>query len=213
MPKEKKPKWYVVWYGHAPGVYASWDKAKAQVDGFPGAKYKAFDTFGEADRALNAGPPSPAPRVMRPTDPLTGLRMSATQPIVPSICVDAACDMTTGVMEYRGVDTATRVEIFRMGPFQGATNNLGEFLAVVHALGLQRRAATALPIYTDSRTAMSWLKNKLAKTTVVPNRTNSEVFALIDRAEKWLKQHSYPNKVLKWETDQWGENPADFGRK
>ncbi|MBL8103913.1 MAG: hypothetical protein JNM02_15390, partial [Anaerolineales bacterium] len=42
---------------------------------------------------------------------------------------------------------------------------------------------------------------------------NEELFELIDRAEEWLKNNIYANKLLKWETQIWGENPADFGRK
>jgi ribonuclease HI len=127
--------------------------------------------------------------------------------------VDAACDMTTGVMEYRGVDTETAAEIFRMGPFQDSSNNLGEFLAVVHALAFMKERSMALPVYTDSKTALAWVRNKKAKTTVQRTSGNALVFELIARAETWLRNNTYPNLVLKWETEQWGEVPADFGRK
>jgi hypothetical protein len=36
---------------------------------------------------------------------------------------------------------------------------------------------------------------------------------MIERAEKWLKENRYSNKIVKWETELWGEVPADFGRK
>lgn len=121
--------------------------------------------------------------------------------------------MTTGVMEYRGVDTESGAEIFRMGPFQDSSNNLGEFLAVVHALAFLKERSLTLPVYTDSKTALAWVRNKRAKTTVQRTHGNQRVFELIARAEQWLTSNTYPNLVLKWETDQWGEVPADFGRK
>jgi ribonuclease HI len=145
--------------------------------------------------------------------PLGRTKAGTRGPIVPSISVDAACNMTTGVMEYRGVDTQTGAELFRMGPFNGSSNNLGEFLAVVHALGMQKKISGSLPVYTDSRTALAWVRKKHARSTVALSDKNSDLFALITRAEEWLKNNSYENRVLKWDTDKWGENPADFGRK
>jgi len=121
--------------------------------------------------------------------------------------------MTTGVMEYRGVDTETGAEIFRMGPFKDSSNNLGEFLAVVHALGFMKQRSMNWPVYTDSKTALAWVRNKKAKTTVPRTAGNKPVFDLIHRAEEWLKNNVYPNRVLKWETKDWGEIEADFGRK
>lgn len=205
MATVKKPKWYVVWVGHAPGVYTSWDKAKAQIHGFPGAKYKSYESSGEAETAYAQAPVFSSSRRL--------VIASSGGPIIPSISVDAACDMTSGVMEYRGVDTATQDEIFRMGPYLDSSNNLGEFLAVVHALAYCKQNGITLPIYSDSRTALSWVRNKLAKTTVARTHGNADVFALIARAETWLKTNVYPNSVLKWKTKEWGENPADFGRK
>ncbi|MBI2794663.1 MAG: ribonuclease H family protein [Ignavibacteria bacterium] len=210
----KKSKWYVVWIGHSPGLYPSWDKCRDQVEGYPGSRYRAYDTLAEAKEAFEKGLPkqivkhAPADHVS-----LGKTKSGARGPIVPSISVDAACNMTTGVMEYRGVDTQTGVELFRMGPFSASSNNLGEFLAVVHALGMQKKNSGNLPVYTDSKTALAWVRKKHAKTTVAPSDKNSELFALINRAEEWLRTNAYDNRVLKWDTDKWGENPADFGRK
>lgn len=212
MASTSKRKWYVVWHGHNPGVYDSWHEAGAQVQGVPGAKYKSFATREEAEAAFSdhhsdhVGTSKPGSRKpVRTTLP--------DEVLLPSIAVDAACDMTTGVMEYRGVDIATGSELFRMGPFQDSSNNLGEFLAVVHALGLCKQQGLTVPIYSDSRTALSWVRRKHAKTTVPRTPGNAQVFALIARAEQWLKDNPYPNRLLKWETESWGENPADFGRK
>jgi ribonuclease HI len=45
------------------------------------------------------------------------------------------------------------------------------------------------------------------------NKKNEELFNLVDRALNWIKVNQWPNKILKWETEHWGEIPADFGRK
>ena len=214
----KKTKWYVVWIGHTPGVYPSWEKCKEQVDSYPGAKYKAFDTLVDAKQALEEGPPARKRAARKKTTRKTG-NLGKTEdgergPITPSVSVDAACNMTTGVMEYQGVDTETGAQFFHMGPFQGSSNNLGEFLGVVHAISWMRQKGLSMPVYTDSKTALAWYRNKKAKTTIKRTMANAEVFRLIDRAEEWLKKNDTSSeRVLKWETDTWGEIPADFGRK
>lgn len=88
-----------------------------------------------------------------------------------------------------------------------------EFPAIVHALALCRKNGTDLPIYSDSRNAISWVKEKIARTNHKRSAKNKTLFDMINRAEKWLREHDYPNQILKWETKAWGENPADFGRK
>jgi ribonuclease HI len=212
---DKKPaqKWYVVWQGHNPGVYASWDAAKKQIHGVPGARYKSFSSRADAEAALlddpaaHIGKSAPAKRTPKQTS------TSLHQPITPSWSVDGACNMETGVMEYRGVDTATGEELFRKGPYDDASNNIGEFLALVHALSLLHRRGLTIPVYSDSRTAISWVTKRHAKTTVARTARNAELFELVARAERWLELHREHAKVLKWDTDHWGENPADFGRK
>lgn len=211
MSSPKKPKWYVVWEGNVPGIYTSWESAKRQIHGVAGAKYKSYESANEARDAFEEGAPRYAPSSRRA--PVHKPSYAELPIILPSFAVDAACDMTTGVMEYRGVDIDTGAEIFRMGPYQDSSNNLGEFLAIVHCLGFCKQRNLNLAVYTDSRTALSWVRNRFAKTTVIKTPGNDPVFKLIARAEQWLKDNAYPNKLIKWDTKQWGENPADFGRK
>lgn len=210
MSKNNK-KFYVVWVGHKPGIYTSWDACKSQTDGFPAARYKAFPTKAEAEAAFKSSPPA----IVRTstTKKATGTVSSAS--IIPySIAVDAACSGNPGDMEYRGVVTATYQELFHKGPMKDGTNNIGEFLAIVHALALFHKTKPDLVIYTDSKTAMSWVKKKKANTKLEVTRYNTEIFELIARAEKWLEDNpNYTNPILKWDTAKWGEIPADFGRK
>ena len=134
-------------------------------------------------------------------------------PILESISVDAACSGNPGKMEYRGVLTTIKQQIFIKGPYQKGTNNIGEFLALVHGLAFKKQKEWRLPIYSDSKIAMSWVQKKQCRTNLVFDASNKDLLDLIKRAEKWLKENTYKNPILKWETKAWGEIPADFGRK
>lgn len=209
-----KKKYYVVWNGLNPGIYDSWHETKLQINGYEAAKYKAFASEEEAIQAYSMG--YYAYRKKAPIKNKNPKTKSSNNPkiIKNSIAVDAACSGNPGIMEYRGVKTVSGQEIFRLGPFEEATNNIGEFLAIVHAAALLKN--NNLPdtvIYTDSKTAMVWVKNKKVKTTLKRTEKNKEVWTLIERAYKWLETHKIENPIIKWSTKEWGEIPADFGRK
>lgn len=199
-------KFYVVWKGRNTGIFEDWDSCKKSIEGFEGAQYKSFKTLAEAEEALKKGfYPSIKPK------PAVGAR--APRPHFPAWAVDAAWNTKTGDMEYQGVDLVSGRSVFHKGPFYDGTNNIGEFLAIVHALALLYKHQSAAPVFSDSRTAISWVKKKKANTKLERTARNGELFDLLQRAESWLRGHQYPNPVLKWETEWWGENPADFGRK
>lgn len=206
-----KAKYYVVWKGRKTGIFTTWDECSAQVNGFNGAQYKSFETRSAAETAFRAvyndykgiKPPALSPQRIVKIPP----------PIVESVCVDASCIGNPGLMEYHGVHTATRQEIFHQGPYENGTNNIGEFLGLVHALSLCKKNNWEYPVYTDSEIAIIWLKNKKCKTKLPQNAKNSPIFELITRAEDWLKNNSYQTRILKWNTAAWGEIPADYGRK
>ena len=212
----KKIKYYVVWEGHSPGVYDSWEECRLQTEGYKGAKYKAFDSKEAAIEAFrgNASEHIGILKQMsqRHTKPTTPATLPASV-IRDSLAVDAACSGNPGKMEYRGVYVATGLEVFRIGPMEQGTNNIGEFLALVHGLALLKKMGNNMPIYSDSRNAMLWVKQKQCKTKLERNAVNAPIFDLIARAEAWLHNNQYDNRIIKWETEQWGEIPADFGRK
>lgn len=133
--------------------------------------------------------------------------------IVDAVAVDAACSGNPGPMEYRGVFVRTGQEIFHVGPLEGGTNNIGEFLAIVHGLALQEKQGTHYPLYSDSVNAQLWIRKGICKTQLEENESNTKIFDLIRRAESWLRTHSFRVPIFKWETKEWGEIPADFGRK
>jgi ribonuclease HI len=200
-----KTKFYVVWKGVKPGIYSSWDDCKAQISGFENALYKSFPTREEAEKAFSENPWKSLNRQPK---------FKSEEAIISgSIAVDAACSGNPGLMEYRGVFVADGVEIFHVGPLAEGTNNIGEFLAIVHALALLKKKESALPVYSDSMNAIKWVANKKCNTKLAQTTVNRPIFDLIERAETWLQSNNYSNLILKWETKQWGEIPADFGRK
>lgn len=195
--------------GRVTGIFDNWDDCKAQVENFAGAQYKSFENWEAAKQASRLG-----------YFPAAATEQAAQQAKIAaanfervSIAVDAACSGNPGLMEYRGVDNQTGEQIFHAGPFANGTNNIGEFLALVHGLAYLKQRNSDLPIYSDSRNAIGWLHQRRVKTTLPRNEKTEKIWQLIDRALFWLENNPYTNRVLKWETEQWGENPADFGRK
>jgi ribonuclease HI len=211
MPKAKQ-KYYTVWKGHKTGVFETWPECQLQIKNFQGAQYKSFATKATAVKAFEGLYED----YIEKNKAKKGIPKRGDQiegPNLNSISVDAASSGNPGVMEYRGVDTQTKALLFHKGPFQKATNNIGEFLALVHGLALLKNQESQVMLYTDSVTAMSWVRKKKCNTKLKRTKENQAVFVLIDRAEQWLQNNTFTTKVVKWETKSWGEIPADFGRK
>lgn len=219
-------KYYVVWEGREPGVYDSWEECQLQIDHFPGARFKSFKTADEAVAAYrgrtsdqlgiirsilthtpDAVLPRKAPAYRPPSHP--GIRLDA-------IAVDGACSANPGPMEYRGVRVSTGEELFHVGdkiPLYG-TNNIAEFLALIHVAALlKKNGDTTTPIYTDSRNALAWLRRGASRTTLAREPRTEATLELLRRADAWLAHNKIENPILKWKTEEWGEIPADFGRK
>lgn len=202
----KKTKYYVVWAGQKPGIYRTWAECELQIKGFVGARYKSFESETAARKAFEEGAP---PFVRTPKgQPAT----ISTQVIWDSISVDAACSGNPGAMEYRGVDTRTKEVLFEKKFILG-TNNIGEFLAIVHALALTSKQGISTPIYSDSQIAIGWVFKKRCATKLERSSKTAALYELIERAEVWLRQNHWNNQLLKWDTEHWGEIPADYGRK
>jgi ribonuclease HI len=210
----KKSKFYVVWVGRKTGVFKTWDECKELVNDFSGAKYKSFLTQSEANIALNSGYKLYwGVKNKEKKLNVDELIKKVGLPIENSISVDGACDTSTMKVEYQGVTTKGKKLLFHQGPFEDGSNNIVEFLAIVHALSYCKKHNLNVPIYSDSKIAIGWVKTVQINTSREKNKENENLFDLIDRAIKWLKENKYKNKILKWETRAWGENPADFGRK
>ncbi|MBD2314498.1 viroplasmin family protein [Desertifilum sp. FACHB-1129] len=208
-------KYYAVFKGRKTGLFTSWSDCEEQIAGFSGASYKSFKTRYEAEVALgfiDSGILFPIEQKELKGKETQNL-VPANELIVNSVCVDASCIGNPGDVEYRGMYTATREVIFHKKPMHNGTNNLGEFLAIVHALAHLKNQGSNLPIYSDSETAMIWVTQKRVRTKLERTSNNEEIFNLVERGLKWLENNQYTNPILKWNTRYWGEIPADFGRK
>lgn len=199
-----KNKFYTVWNGRRIGVFDSWDECRAQVEGFTGARFKGFPDRAAAEAAFKDEELMPD---------FSSLPENALKPDTNAIAVDAACSGNPGKMEYRGVYIETKTELFKSPVFECGTNNIGEFLAIVHCLAWQQKKHLNLPIYSDSLNGQKWVKEGVCKTKLVENQKNRYLFEVIRRAEKWLQENTFRVPVYKWRTELWGEIPADFGRK
>lgn len=212
----QKQKFYVVWQGKETGVFTSWADCEAQVKGVEGAKYKSFPTRAEAEAALAGEPPVWRKKKGKNKEfsnfPIFQFSNS-TSPLLPALAVDAACSGNPGMMEFRGVIVDTGTEVFHRGPFAEGTNNIGEFLAIVLGLAYLKQHNLPWVLYSDSRTALAWLQKKHAQTKLECTPANQPLFEMLRKAEQWLHENTYTTPVLKWDTDHWGEIPADFGRK
>ena len=190
-----KVKFYAVWEGRETGIFNTWDECKEQVDRFKGAKYKSFKSRMEAEEAyengllelankdLNNNKPArkknkttikPDKEIIVPIIPAEGTQ-GINKPNLQSISVDAACSGNPGIMQYRGVHTQTGQQIFYQ-EFKEGTNNIGEFLAIVHALVILKKRNIKLPLYTDSKISMSWIRQKKCKTNLKHNSNTEKVF-------------------------------------
>jgi len=209
MPKQKQ-KFYVVWKGRKTGIFTSWAECEKQVKGFVGAEYKAFESRAEAKAALDG-----AYHQFKGKASTHGKwKAASVPPVLPSLCVDAACSGSPGKLEYRGVMIADGREMFRVGPYADGTNNVGEFLAIVHALTWLAKHKLQMPIYSDSENAIAWVNTGVCKTKLARTGKNAPLFVMIKSAENWLAENELEDDaILKWDTELWGENPADFGRK
>lgn len=233
-----KQKYYVVWAGRKPGVYTSWADCQEQINQFQDAKYKSYESQREAEAAYKEGWKAHWGQGRKRNQqadgskitPQDAVRQSQSSPAnakqrrrgnsrpqteidFDSISVDVGTRGNPGPVEYKGVDTRTGEVIFEHGPIQKGTNNLGEFLAIVHALAYLKKLGSNKTIYSDSVNAMKWVKQKSVSTTLKRDESTEEMWNLVDRAVEWLNSNTYSNQVLKWETESWGEIKADYGRK
>ncbi len=211
----KKKKYYVVWSGRKPGIYKTWPDCLEQVNGFSNPVFKSFSDITIAEKAFkDQAEKYLGDNYVEPgTLPKASINPNSPKIIRQALSVDAACSGNPGPLEYQGVDIGSGKKIFHQGPFPLGTVNIGEFLALVHGLAHLKQLGNEMPIYSDSLTAMSWVRKKAIKTNLERNPKTEELFKLVDRALIWIRTNSWKNPILKWETAEWGEIPADFGRK
>ena len=192
---------YVVWQGKETGVFNSWNKIKPLVIGYKGALYKKYPTL---DQALQAFENPPSYQVSNSSDEF----------IDNSWCVDASVTKgNPGIVEFRGCHTTSKEMLFESPLYYDTTGNIGEFFAIVHALRILKDRGDNRVLYSDSRTAINWIKKGVVNTTLALTEKNENVFLEIQEAVDWLEANHYQTEIKKWNTREWGEIPADYGRK
>lgn len=212
----KGPKTYIVWSGRRPGVYDTWAEAREQVIGVRGARFKSFVdiTAAEAEKLFRSGAERATPA--KPSTQSTPADREAVKAsIAPdAIAVDASTSGNPGPTEYHGVYVETGDEVFRSRVYPVGTNNIGEFLALVHALAWQEQTGYRVPVYSDSRNAINWVRQKQCRSKLPRTAATELLYSHVDRALAWLATHDLSGyDIRKWPTEVLGEIPADYGRK
>ena len=201
-------KYYVVRKGRKTWIFLSWEEIKLYVSGYPDAKYKSFSSLASAEEAFTKNWES-----YYETRPKKNSWKEQDLPFEKNaIAVDAACSGNPGVLEYRGVDLQTGEEIFYQH-FECGTNNIWEFLALVHWMSRLQQKNIDRAVYSDSRIALNWVKIGKCRTKISSVDLSDGLANAIQRAENWLKEKGIQFQLLKWNTEEWWEIPADFGRK
>ncbi len=237
----QKKKWYVIWRGRETGIFRTWDQCKERTDGFPRARFKSFKSEAEAVKAFTRGPAmatvpntrkarkssqrfNPDQNPIRKASTRTGKRQDKRpkqltlgldfKPEPNALVVDGACCLQTGDFEYQAVWLHDKRTAFKSPVLSPGTNNLAEFLGLVAGLRHVAELGLQCPVYSDSQTAISWVRKRAHKCgPVLQGLVTDEVAKMMDDAINWLKANPEHPKVIQWMTKHWGENPADYGRK
>ncbi|MCY9861130.1 ribonuclease H family protein [Vibrio coralliirubri] len=208
---------YVVWVGRTTGVFDNWADTQAQISGFSGALFKGFTTLDEATAAFDAGYANAisTPSKLSTASKVKGKPASLVGiPTHECITVDGAFSGSSKKMEYQCVMNLSREIIFRSKPFVGGSNNIAEFLALIGAIRYRESIKRPdLDIYSDSKTALAWVRDKQLNTTIDINTLDPVIQGRISSALQYIQTNPQPQNLKKWDTASWGEIPADFGRK
>jgi ribonuclease HI len=143
------------------------------------------------------------------------------------IVVDGATKGNPGPSEYRGIDLETGELLFHQ-KLGIATNNIAEFCALGHAILYASDKGFKITIYSDSQTAISWIRKKKVNSKLPDNPKTQKAIDYVCRIESALNQVIGEIKsdgidlyvkgnaeiiVSKWYSSEYGEIPADFGNK
>lgn len=159
-------KFYVVWEGRERGIFTDWDRCKALIDRYAGARYKSFPTRAEAEAAFRGGSDAAIGKA-RPRlgsgagkGPRTHTAAEvAAFPALTKIFADGGCEpnpgqAASGVVVYR----EDRVAELWYGLYNPrGTNNTAELQALHQALlmaGREVERQATVAIFCDSKYAI-----------------------------------------------------------
>jgi ribonuclease HI len=199
-------KYYTVWAGRRTGVFSSWKQCQHQILGFKGARFKSFQTLTEAKAALNRRYQDHRNWERSPIQIL--FESDDTRPITNSITVSGTCNIATGEVEIQAVHTGSKHLVFWKGPYHDGTGDMAEFIAIVQTLKYLKLRKLSILIYSESSTAIKWITNRSVTTKLPRRASNRELYDLFDSCLAWLNDNTYYNRILKWNTQEWGRNPA-----
>jgi len=137
--------------------------------------------------------------------------------------VDGSTRGNPGPSEYRAMNLATGEVVFHC-KIGIATNNITEFIALAHCVLYCIQNDLTTEIYTDSQTALSWLRKKSTNSSLPNNEKTAIARDYMNRIIAKLKDvniiyDGIDTKVndniivSKWYSSEYGEIPADFGYK
>ncbi len=159
-------KFYVVWEGRERGIFTDWDRCKAQIDKFAGARYKSFKTRAEAEAAFRGSSEASIGKSHKAVARNTGKvprTYSAAEvaelPVHTKIFADGGCEPNpgkagSGVAVYRD----GLVDELWYGLYNPrGTNNTAELNALHQALLMAEKeieSEVTVAIFCDSRYAI-----------------------------------------------------------
>lgn len=211
-----KNKFYVVWKGRETGVFTDWTEVSKLIKGFRNAEYKGFANKESAELEFQLGSPSGRSKIneVKVSEKPEGASSKTKAPDYECLTVDGSYLGSKNMMQYRCVWNASGEEVFGTKPILGGNQNIAEFLALVGAM--KYRVVTKqydLHIYSDSKTALSWVRNKKIKSTYDLGQLDEIVQNRIYGALEFISKSGVAKNLFKWESALWGEIPADYGRK
>lgn len=211
-----KNKFYVVWKGRDTGIFTSWSEVNELIKGFSGAEYKSYADQETAELEFSLG--SPKGRSNDENHTTTKLKEEPSDdhkaPDHECLTVDGSYLGGKKIMQYRCVWNQSKEEVFSTKPIEGGNQNIAEFLALVGAM--KYRVSTKqydLHIYSDSQTALSWVRNCKIKSSYDLSQLDEVVQERIYGALKFIAKSGVRKNLYKWDSALWGDIPADYGRK
>jgi len=199
-------KYYAIAVGRKPGIYGDWPTAQAQVQGYPGAKFKGFATRAEAQGWLDH-PPATTPGAGKRRSSTAAPAKGDTSPQEGEVTIytDGGARYNPGPGGYGVVQIYQGDRQELSGGYRLTTNNRMELMGCIVALRELQPRDTAVTLYSDSSYvvngiskgwAKNWRKNGWIKSDKQP-AINPDLWAeLLDLVEglditfKWVKGHA-----------------------
>lgn len=125
------------------------------------------------------------------------------------IIVHSTANTKTKRMAYKGFNESTNKWIFKVKYKGYCTQNVADFMAIVHALHYCKINNIDLPIYNDNLVAIKWVKDKKVNSLLIKTKENHELFQSFENALVILKQNDFLNPILFWKKKELGniKNP------